>query len=190
MRQNKVLLLYADYTPKDVVSWVKALYLIEQKKVYLLCNYTHQFIRTPSQTFAHPAVIALKRFVPQKSNKAPTRNNIMSRDHFACQYCGFAPLSATGRPALDKLTLDHVIPKASCRDGTVFVPWAQKHVPLYHWCNIVTACWVCNQKKSHKPLEKSGLTLKRYPVEPGRTETIRLFYRQYQIPEEWQIFIP
>lgn len=185
-----VLLLHADYTPKDVIAWIKAISLIEEQKVYVLMNYENLRLRSPSQTFAHPAVIALKRFVPSRTVRAATRNNIMARDFFTCQYCGIAPVSATGRPALDKLTLDHVIPKASCKDGTVYVPWAQKHVPLYHWCNIVTACWVCNQKKSHKPLERSGLSLRTFPKEPGRTEAIRLFFRQYQVPEEWQMFIP
>jgi hypothetical protein len=57
---------------------------------------------------------------------ALTRRNIMIRDRFCCQYCG----------SKRNLTLDHVHPQSKGGRNT--------------WCNLVTACMVCNQKKGSR----------------------------------------
>ncbi len=58
-----------------------------------------------------------------------TRQNLMLRDHYQCQYCG-------KRPGPAELNLDHVIPRS--RGG------------IDSWENLVVSCRLCNIKKGKK----------------------------------------
>lgn len=90
--------------------------------------------------FLVPTVIKLVKQISFRIyNLRPTRNAILRRDKFVCQYCG----------AKNSLTVDHVIPKSKGGSNT--------------WENLVAACITCNNRKGSKTLEETGLKLKRKP---------------------------
>ena len=104
------------------------------------------YIQSVRRRFRVPDVITLTVF-----DKLPTaavtfsRRNIFKRDHYTCQYCGV-------QPGNEDLTIDHVNPRAL--GG------------ISSWTNCVLACVRCNVMKADRPLEKTGLKLKRPPVRP------------------------
>ncbi len=140
-----VLVLNATYEPLSLISVRRAVILLLREKAELI-EATEQMLRSSSLTMPVPLVIRLTYYVrlPQR-RVPPTRNAIMLRDAYTCQYCGATP----GR---DALTVDHVIPRS--RGGS------------RSWRNLVTACKRCNHKKgSHTPAE-AKMVLRRKPFEP------------------------
>ena len=73
----------------------------------------------------------------------------MIRDKFECQYCG----------ATSDLTIDHIVPLS--RGGK----------SLFE--NCVTACKLCNSKKTNKLPNETGFHLKKKPTAPTINEFIR-----------------
>lgn len=61
------------------------------------------------------------------------RRALYARDGWRCAYCG-----AWGGDAPERLTLDHLVPRA--RGGG------------NHGWNLVTACAACNAQRGHRPL--------------------------------------
>ena len=82
-----------------------------------------------------------------------TRRNIFVRDKNICQFCG-------KKFPTDKLTLDHVLPRAQGGIST--------------WENLVCACRKCNQKKGCMTLKESGMKLLSIPVKPSIFTTFEL----------------
>jgi len=114
-------------------------------RVNIVSEY-EQEIHSPSFTMQIPSVIALKKYIPLSRRPAFTRFNVFLRDRFSCQYCSHA------FPAKD-LTFDHVTPKS--RGGRTT------------WENVVTACMVCNLKKSNKLSRECGLHPRIRPIAPS-----------------------
>ena len=93
-----------------------------------------------------PEVIALARFDRLPNRQTPfSKRNVLRRDRFMCQYCGRQPPS-------DELSIDHVVPRASGGASS--------------WDNCVAACIACNHRKADRSLKKSGLRLRKQPVQP------------------------
>ena len=87
-------------------------------------------------------------------NKIPyTKRNIFVRDGYTCQYC-----SKKMEPS--ECTVDHIVPKVDGGKSS--------------WENCVCSCKRCNNIKGDKPLAKTGLKLKRNPVQPSAGDFIRL----------------
>lgn len=96
--------------------------------------------------FPIPDVIVLRAYngLPEL-RVAFSRRNVYRRDGFQCQYCG-------ERPALSRLTIDHVIPRS--RGGAT------------SWDNCVAACVPCNAGKANRTPSESGMDLRRLPRIP------------------------
>lgn len=90
-----------------------------------------------------------KKFL--KARTAPSRNGILKRDRYTCQYCG----------AKSQLTLDHVIPKSRGGEDT--------------WGNLVTSCNPCNNKKANRTPEEAGMPLIA-PPDYAQTDTYEDFW--------------
>jgi hypothetical protein len=106
------------------------------------------------------SIIAIKgRTLPPKSfTQVPPLSNreLFHRDRNICGYCG-GELSAT------KLTRDHIIPVSQGGRDT--------------WMNVVTACRACNQRKSGRTPEQSGVELLYAPYVPNKAEYLILCNR-------------
>ena len=74
-----------------------------------------------------------------------SRRAIYRRDQNQCQYCG-------GRPPIDELSIDHVLPKA--QGGKT------------EWPNVVVACVKCNRRKADHTPEQAGMQLLSKPRMP------------------------
>ncbi len=96
--------------------------------------------------FPIPDVIVLRSYggLPEL-RVAFSRRNVYRRDGFQCQYCG-------SRPAVSRLTIDHVVPRS--RGGPT------------SWENCVAACIECNAGKADRTPPEAGLQLRRLPRVP------------------------
>ena len=98
--------------------------------------------------------LAIKGF-----NQVPPLNNreLFNRDRFVCAFCSghFSPF---------RLTCDHILPMSRGGRDT--------------WMNVVTACRGCNEKKSDRTPELSGMELLYLPYVPNRAEYLILTNRR------------
>lgn len=97
-----------------------------------------------------------------------TRRNVMLRDAHQCQYCG-------KRPPLRDLNIDHVLPRS--RGGGDA------------WDNLVTACRICNLRKSWRTPDEAGMKLLRAPQRPRWTTTAQILLESREPFEEWKPFL-
>ena len=128
------LILNNDYSPLSVipistVSWKEAVRMSFLRQCEVIEVYEDWDVHSPSITIPVPSVMVSKIYVKKKQVIRFTRNNLLIRDSFRCQYCGTTLNNRT-------LTVDHVIPRV--RGGKT------------KWENIVCACLSCNGEKGHK----------------------------------------
>jgi 5-methylcytosine-specific restriction endonuclease McrA len=185
-----VLLLNADYSPMKVISWEKAVWLVLSERAFLLADYANRLIRSQTIEMAFPAVIALKKYVVGGQKIRMSRRNLLARDYYTCQYCGAKPRTASGRPDLSNLTLDHVVPRAQGKNGQVLLPWNGKTVAVTCWENLVCACYPCNAHKADRTPKQAKMILRAYPKRPTPWEGVRMAFGRARIPEEWAEFMP
>ncbi len=140
----RVLILNASYEPMHVCSVKRAVALL-MLDVAERVEDSAKVLRSPSQVFAVPSVVKLKKYVkrPPHQKVAFNRKNVFRRDDNTCQYCG---LHSTD------LTLDHVLPRS--RGGAT------------SWENVVACCRRCNAKKRDRTPEEANMLLKRKPYGP------------------------
>jgi len=146
----RTLVLNADmqplsWAPLSVWNWRDAFVAVIQNRVHQVKTYEGIRVRSVSDSFEVPAVVALKRYRKRK-RVAFTRYNLFVRDQFTCQYCG-------ERFASRDLTFDHVIPRS--RGGAA------------SWTNIVACCQTHNLQKGNRTPRESGMRLIRPPFEPS-----------------------
>lgn len=161
---NQVLVLNQDYQAISLVDVQRAFILILLNKADTVEAYEDVKLRSVKEEFEFPSVIRLNAYVNLPFKKISlTRQNIFRRDGNKCVYCG----------SKEKLTLDHVKPKA--QGGRT------------HWNNLVAACYKCNSKKGDLSLEEAGLTL---AVKPFRPSFI-MFLSQYsgKIDDSWKPYL-
>lgn len=149
----RTLVLNADmqplsWAPLSVWNWRDAFVAVIQDRVIQVKTYEDVVVRSVSDTFEVPAVVALKRYRKRK-RVAFTRYNLFVRDQFTCQYCG-------DRFASKDLTFDHVVPKS--RGGRS------------SWTNIVASCQKHNLIKANRTPREAGMRLIRPPFEPSPYE--------------------
>lgn len=91
--------------------------------------------------------------------QVPPLNNreLFQRDRHVCAYCGNGYGS-------QRLTREHI------------VPLSQGGLDL--WMNVVTACRVCNQRKSGRTPEQAGMQLLYAPYVPNKAEYLILSNRR------------
>ena len=122
-----------------------SLYTFEQWIEYSKLNPSTDRINSSNFFINKPVVIVLVCGSIKYTTPRPSRRNIFIRDNFTCQYCG-------KRFCQNNLTIDHVMPKSKGGKTT--------------WANSVTSCSTCNNKKSDKSIENSGMSLLRKPFQP------------------------
>jgi 5-methylcytosine-specific restriction endonuclease McrA len=139
----RALVLNASYEPLCVVPVRRAVVLVLREKAEVIAASGDAAIRSQRAVLSAPSVIRLVQFVkvPYRATVPLNRRAVFARDGHRCQYC-FAPAE----------NIDHVIPRS--RGG--------QHL----WENVVAACRPCNTRKGDKPLEHTGMVLRRRPVAP------------------------
>lgn len=153
--------------PLSVVPWQTAIRLAYQTKVYVIAEYEHWHVRSPSTKMKVPSVVVTSEYIKWNRQVKYNRTNIYLRDQFTCQLCG-----DKGLP-VGQLTLDHVVPR--------------KHGGKTNWKNIVTACRKCNHKKG----DDKTIIPKKMPSRPSYYELMarRMDYPITVRDESWLIYL-
>jgi 5-methylcytosine-specific restriction endonuclease McrA len=185
-----VLVLNADYTLLEVVSWQKAVSMLFADKVRLVEQYADRFLRSTSVTLPFPAVVVRTKYVGRRRRVRFSRRNILARDGFTCQYCGAVPRRPQGTPNLEMLTIDHVVPHAQSQDGWVTLPWDGERVRVTSWRNVLTACAPCNGQKAARTPKQAGFTMRKHPQAPTPMQYVWMSLFRYDIPSEWEDYLP
>lgn len=108
-----------------------------------------------------------------------------------CAYCGIRPTYTDGRPDRDRLTADHVIPRAQAKEGRVYLYWSKKWSAVTTWENCVTACKPCNQRKADRTPAQAGMGLRFLPRRPTQADVLRMsLWRLRALPPEWADYVP
>jgi 5-methylcytosine-specific restriction endonuclease McrA len=186
-----VLQLNADYTPMKVLRWERAIEIVLDSKAVTVTPFEGRFIRSASLAIPWPAVVALRRYAPARGRVRFAARNVQARDAYTCAYCGLRPRHPDGRPDRDSLTLDHVIPRAQARQGTVYLPWSKRWVNVTCWENAVTACRSCNHRKADRSPAQAGMPLRVYPRVPTHADALRMTLARFPtVPAEWVTWLP
>ena len=162
---ERTLLLNQGYEPISVISWRKAICLLTLDKVEVVETYQRD-IRSAFLVFKMPAVVRLLRaFRRHKKQVKFSRQNVLARDRWRCQYCGDKKPTA-------ELTYDHVIPRS--RGGKT------------NWENIVTACVCCNAKKANRTPMQAKMRLRRPPKRPAWVPIFSVQISRASMPDAWR----
>ena len=183
------LLLNADYTPLKVVTWKRAVELIFDERADIDERYVDRFIRSVSSSQPWPAVVRLREYVSSRARIRFNRQNVLARDGYRCAYCSITPKTQAGKPRLEDLTLDHVIPRAQSKNGTVRTKEGRT-LSVTCWENVVCCCQDCNLKKADRTPGQAGMVLKVQPRAPSTVDVLRMHLRKVEIPDEWISYLP
>lgn len=150
MADANTLLLNADYSPIQILSWKTALCLVYKDLVYMvkphLENGKPVKVHSPSISYDKPAIIVSRKYVDMSKKRVKlSRRNILLRDDYTCQYTG-AKLSDSD------LDIDHVMPLS--RGGK------------NRWENMVACSRRVNNAKGDKTPQEAGLSLIKQPRTP------------------------
>ena len=162
------LVLDLSFQPVAVIPWRRAMVLDLLKRAEVL-EYFDAFVRSARDEHPLPAVLRLFRYVPlRKRVPALTRELVLVRDAFTCQYCGAEPGAAA-------LTLDHVMPRSRGGPRT--------------WQNMVAACAPCNRAKGSRTPTEAGMELRTRPREPQGLVGARSVVDAARVPDEWKLYL-
>src|SRR5437016_8341785 len=144
MDEIAVLVLNYTFEPLHFTNARRAITLLLAGKAEAV-EASPRVVRSPSVTFALPAVIRLAIYIrkPFLDRVALNKKNILRRDGYTCQYC-----NRRG----DRLTVDHVVPRSRGGETT--------------WVNVVAACLRCNLHKGNRTLEDASMRLLKPPAHP------------------------
>lgn len=190
---DHALLLNADYTPYKVIPWRRAVELLLEDRADLVEGYVDRFVRSVTIAVPWPAVLRLRRFVKARMRVRFNRQNVLARDDYTCAYCGVAPRRRDGRPRLEELSIDHVVPRAHARHDKVRAHASTGlvgRIPVTCWENVVAACLDCNLGKAARTPEQAGLALRFAPRMPTLTDMLRMNLRRVEVPDEWKAWLP
>lgn len=157
------LVLDCGWQPINLVPFTKALAYIFRDKVDVLEEYGVQV----HDTLMMPAVVRFNYGISRKKQRVKfSRQNVLVRDGFKCQYCGV-------RGPKTELTYDHVVPRA--QGGKT------------EWTNIVMACISCNATKANRTPAQAGMMLKKKPIRPTWIPTFNAkLFDVRNVPAEWR----
>ena len=189
MASSQALLLNANYAPLRVIPWDDAIGHLLAGTADLVEQYANKFIHSVSTAHPWPAVLRLRDYAPVKPRMRFNRLNVLARDNYTCSYCGLAPKTSKGRPRLEELTLDHVIPRAQSKNGTVRTADGDT-IGVTCWLNIVCACNSCNLRKADRTPAQAGMKLLRQPRVPASMDVLRMSLRRVRVPSEWRDYLP
>ena len=183
------LVLNVDNSPKEIVTWRKALSLLQRGVATLLTGYEGASLRSAEGSQPWPAVVRLNRYINVYGKVRFSRRNVLARDGYRCAYCSVKPTRGA-KPDVGGLTLEHVVPKDQAVNGFVTLPWNRKRVPLTSWENTCAACWPCNLKKRNRTPSQAGMALRFKPRVPSPWTILRMSLISVEIPDEWERHIP
>lgn len=164
---ERTLLLDNGYQPISTISWQRAISLLTLGKVEVIEEYDHN-IRSTHLVIKLPAVVRLVNFFRRHKQRVKfSRQNILARDRWLCQYCG-------EKVETKDMTMDHVVPRA--QGGRT------------EWENIVTCCEDCNAKKADRTPAQAKMRLKKQPERPS---WVPVFSIQLSgtVPEQWASYL-
>lgn len=163
------LLLDQSYQALGTISWQRAVTLLSLGKVEVVEEYNNRILRSRTWVLKMPAVVRLiSAFRRNKKEGVKfSRQNILARDGWKCQYCGVSLDTKT-------VTYDHVIPKS--KGGKTC------------WENIVSSCAECNGKKSNLLLSETDMALGKKPKKPTWLPII-VHTKGDQVPKEWKSYL-
>lgn len=162
---ERTLVLDLGYQPHRIVSWQRAVTMLFQGKVEIVEEYEEEIYRSTTAVMKMPAVIRLLNKVRNKKAVRFSRMNVLTRDHWTCQYCG-------KKLSTKKLNYDHVVPR--CQGGKTV------------WTNIVTSCYPCNGRKRDRTPEQAGMKLIKKPIQPKSLPVMAFHVDPGEsIPEAW-----
>ena len=163
--QAPVLVLNANFEPINICNTRRAIGLMLSGKATMVLNGRGE-IKTVSQSFPRPSIIRLEKMVRRPRPRVKlTKREILRRDDYTCQYCGYRA---------SYLTIDHVIPR---RLGG-----------QHEWENLVAACPSCNHRKGGRTVEQAQMRLLRPASEPPSSANY-IFARHLGDNDEWLPFI-
>lgn len=172
----RTLLLNADYTPRELIGWKKALQLLWSDTEPVVCLHTSEKYKTDSKGRRHyiPSVLILKSYQKHSGGLATySKGNIFARDKMICQYC-------YKKCTPENATLDHVIPRSR---------W-QSYNRVSSFENVVTACKRCNKRKGDKTPIEAGMRLLNQPKRITRAQLLarKAVMLGIEFPE-WQQYL-
>lgn len=163
------LVLDPAYRPHKVVPWQRAVTLLFAGRVEVVEEYDAE-IRSVSVVLRVPAVVRLVGKL-RKSKVAIrfSRQNILTRDKFTCQYCG-------QKKPQSKLNYDHVIPRS--------------HGGKTNWENVVASCYPCNDRKANRTPQQAGMRLLTAPKKPDFLPLhVLRFAPGVSLPDKWASYV-
>ncbi len=165
---TRVLVLNATYEPVHICNVYRAIVMIF-KGVAVMQEQALFQLHSITAAYPAPSVIRLIHYVhiPFRK-KLASKNNILIRDRFSCQYCG-KPLRS------QEVTLDHIVPKS--RGGES------------NWENLAACCPNCNVRKGSKLPEEAGLTLIKDPRKSSTYHFIHLLRHYGSVDEKWRKYL-
>ncbi len=147
------VLLNADYTFLNLLSWKKAVCMTVKGKVQVL-KYSDRVVHTvDGDAVRIPAVLKLIKLIRTlyRSRVTFSKRNVLVRDRFRCAYCG--KKSA-------RLTIDHIIPRS--RGGRT------------NFENCVACCRACNIRKGSRTPREAFMFPKTKAYQPTISEFLAL----------------
>ena len=161
-QSTSTLVLDQAMQPVNVVPWQRAMGYVLRDVVNVLEEYgtvVHAGVQMP-------AVVQLNHAISRTRQRVKfSRQNLLARDRYRCQYCG-------RRFASGDLTYDHVIPRSQGGKTT--------------WENIVLACVACNRAKGGRTPVQADMRLLRAPVRPTWIPSYNPRLRVKNVPAEWR----
>jgi 5-methylcytosine-specific restriction endonuclease McrA len=151
------ILLNADYSFINMVSWRRAMCLMVKGKVQIL-SYSERIIRgAEGVVFQAPAVLRLIKLIRTiyRTRVPFSKRNVFIRDGFACAYCGAGSGS---------LTIDHILPRSRGGDTS--------------FENCVACCLHCNAAKGCRTPNEAAMYLSRKPYQPTISEFLRMKFKR------------
>ncbi len=165
---KKVLLLNDSYEVISFLSFKRALKLVFKNKAEIIAEW-NDLIVWSNGSMNLPSILRLKNHVKRNYfNMNFSRRALIKRDRLTCQYC-------QKKLTPPQITIDHIIPKVS--GG------------LTSYTNCVVSCQACNSKKGRLPLEQSGLSLLRKPLNPSLNIANYLLEPQDHWHESWNDYL-
>lgn len=184
----QTLLLNAYSVPVGIIPWQRAVLLLLDGRVELIDAYPDRRVRSASDSLPWPAVVRDNTRLWNLS-LAPNRQNVLARDRYQCLYCGVEPRTAGGRPNVDALTVDHVIPQCRAFYGHVETR-AGALIEVGCWENLATACGRCNGAKGGRTPQEAGMSLLRQPTAPGLLTRVRIVVSRVRtVPIPWERYL-
>ena len=164
-----VLVLDLGYVPVKVISWMRAMTLIQLGRASAVEFIPGLFVHS-GRGIAYPVpwVVSLTKIARQgKSfrNIKCSRKKIWERDGQRCAYC----LKSL---QYKDSTLDHLMPVS--RGGRT------------DWTNMVCSCIKCNQYKGDRTPEEANMPLQVKPRVPTLSDLLR---SAPSTPEPWRVFL-